>query len=138
MRMRRVHTQEDKESKMRKYMYMKAMGLSDNDCANKLHIAKSTIYEWKEEKWFEDLTERMPWEGNKELQIISINKLKRMLLNKDIKDEDALKAIDRVFTLNRGLDINKRPSGEDSNSNVGVFDTDILLRRRFGDEDVNG
>ena len=133
--MRKVHTQEERESKMRKYMYMKAMGLSDNDCANKLLVSRRTLHEWKETEWFEDLTERMPWEGNKELQIISINKLKRMLLNKDIKDEDALKAIDRVLTLNRGLDINKRPSGKGSNSNDEGFNSDLLIRYMYGSEE---
>ena len=134
MNMKRVYTQEDKESKMRKYMTMKAMGLSDNECANKLQISRGTIHLWKKTEWFEELTERMPWEDNKELQIMMIKKLKRILMSDDTEDKVALEVIDRILTLNRGLNINKRPSGKDDN-NVDVFNSDLLIRHRFGDGD---
>lgn len=134
--MRRVYTQEERENKMRKYLHFKALGISDSDCANKLHISKNTIYRWKETEWFEDLAERVPWEDNKDLINIVNRQLKRMLLS-DTDDETKLEIIDRVMKMNRGLNINKRPSGKGENSNADVFNSDRLIEEMFG-RDLDG
>lgn len=129
--MKRKYTQEERERKMRKYLHFKALGINDNDCANKLQISKNTIYRWKETEWFEDLAERIPWEENKDLTNIVNRELKRMLLS-DADDATKLEVIDRVMKMNRGLNINKRPSGKEDNSISDGLDPDMFFRMRMG------